>query len=136
MLHSVNNHSPSWISCQLSTDPANHGLQTGILFAMGVVSYLQHMTARACQEIGVEIVTEEYSGNDPLADVVSWNLRRRHLNDAQRARVAAKMANMNVGRHWKNSNSDHDLNNEVSQAEAGRRMDVSSRSVWMANKIQ
>jgi hypothetical protein len=41
--------------------------------------------------------TAEFDGDDPLAFVISKNLKRRHLSVDQRAVVAAKIANMPLG---------------------------------------
>lgn len=55
---------------------------------------------RACELAGVEAKTETFEGSDAeaLALVVSLNLRRRHLDESQRAMVAARLSNMTVGR--------------------------------------
>lgn len=52
---------------------------------------------RAAREAGVDCPSCEYEGDDPLAYVVSLNLKRRHLNEAQRAWVAAKIATLSHG---------------------------------------
>lgn len=51
----------------------------------------------ACEAAGVEPRFEDFTGNDPLAFVIDENLTRRHLNESQRAMVAAKLANMPRG---------------------------------------
>jgi len=52
---------------------------------------------RACLEAGIEPITKDFEGDDPLAYVVSLNLMRRRLNESQRAMIAANIANMRQG---------------------------------------
>src|ERR1700730_16019465 len=52
---------------------------------------------RACLAAGIACWFEEYDGDDPLAFVISLNLKRRHLSESQRAMVAAKLATLNDG---------------------------------------
>src|SRR4029077_1311698 len=52
---------------------------------------------RACQAAGVEPTYTTYQGDDPLALVISLNLKRRHLNESQRAMVAARLATLRDG---------------------------------------
>jgi len=42
----------------------------------------------ACQQLEKEAKTREYKGKDPVAFVVSMNLKRRHLNSGQKATAA------------------------------------------------
>jgi ParB-like chromosome segregation protein Spo0J len=51
----------------------------------------------ACVEAKVEPKCREFIGTDPIAHVLSANLHRRHLNESQRAMVAAKLANLELG---------------------------------------
>jgi len=46
---------------------------------------------RACQKLGVEPITQEYSGNDPLDFVIAENINRRHMSKDQLAILALKM---------------------------------------------
>lgn len=53
---------------------------------------------RACREAGVAPAFEQWKGDGlPQAFVVSKNLHRRHLNESQRALVAAKLSNLKRG---------------------------------------
>src|SRR6266702_750630 len=53
----------------------------------------------ACQAAGIGVRWEQFVGTDrqALDWVISKNLRRRHLNDRQRAMVAAKLATLRLG---------------------------------------
>jgi hypothetical protein len=51
----------------------------------------------ACVHLGIDVVTREYIGTDPIGYVLSVNLHRRHLSVGQRAMVAANLANLALG---------------------------------------
>jgi hypothetical protein len=52
---------------------------------------------RACVAAAVQHRIMPYRGADPLAFVISKNVHRRHLNESQRAIVAAKLAQLRPG---------------------------------------
>jgi hypothetical protein len=58
---------------------------------------------RACEQLGIELKTRRYGGDDPIGFVLSANLHRRHLDTSQRAMVAASLAKLEIGtnRHSK-----------------------------------
>ena len=43
---------------------------------------------KACQEVGVDPIVEDYQGSDPLGFVISSNKERRHLTPSQKAAIA------------------------------------------------
>jgi ParB-like chromosome segregation protein Spo0J len=81
---------------------------------------------RAAAEASVKPVFVEYMGDDPLAFVLSHNLHRRHLNETQRAGVAAKLANMEVGQPKKYSPN---LENKVTVPRAAEMLNVGKSTV-------
>lgn len=84
----------------------------------------------ACVNAMIEPVFEEYDGNDPLAFVISRNLSRRHLDESQRAMVAAKLANLKEGRPSETAQI-----YAVSQSDAADRLNVSRSSVQTAKAV-
>jgi N6-adenosine-specific RNA methylase IME4 len=52
---------------------------------------------RACLEAEVEPRFARHDGSDPVAFVVSMNIRRRHLDESQRGMASARLANMPHG---------------------------------------
>jgi hypothetical protein len=52
---------------------------------------------RACLLKGIEPRFVEFRGADPLGLVISMNLRRRHLDESQRAMPASKIATLRDG---------------------------------------
>lgn len=87
---------------------------------------------RACQIAGIEPRTTLYEGDDPVAFVVSMNLRRRHLNETQRSLLANRLANLPSWRPPKESAPIGAL----SQPHAANLMQVSRRSVQRAAQVE
>ncbi len=52
---------------------------------------------KACQFLKRDAYVRDYTGNDPIGFVLSANLHRRHLNESQRAMIAAKLSDLGVG---------------------------------------
>jgi len=86
---------------------------------------------RACQSLGIEPVTKAWDGEDtPEAFVVSMNLHRRHLNESQRAMIAARISKLPKG---------HRPDVEIptcTQAEAARLLNVDRGTVIAARIVQ
>jgi ParB/Sulfiredoxin domain len=86
---------------------------------------------RACEEIGIEAIARPWDGRgDPLSYVISKNLRRRHLNESQRAMVADKIANLKEGRPSSTAPI-----GAVSQSQAAKTMNVGRSSVQNAHVV-
>jgi N6-adenosine-specific RNA methylase IME4 len=82
---------------------------------------------RACLKADVAIRVETFAGDDPLGFVIASNLHRRHLNESQRAMIAAKLANMSA--HRPNNKS---ANLQTSQIDAAHLLNVSTRTLASA----
>lgn len=85
----------------------------------------------------------DYDGSNPLQFVISGNLNRRHLSEAQRAAIAGRLANMKRGGDRPSNNDGKRFDfanlqnrNEISQAEAAEMLNVSPRSVATAKVIE
>src|SRR5262249_30891474 len=85
---------------------------------------------RACELAGVDPRLKDWSGDDPVAYVVSLNMHRRHLNESQRAMVAARIATMKQG-----SRTDIAQIQAKSQSEAASLLNVGRASVQDARKV-
>ena len=91
---------------------------------------------RAALAAGLELSQDDvriFVGDDPLGFVVSVNLRRRHLDDSQRALVAAKLANMRQGERT-DLEPRSDLS-KLSQVEAAKKLNVGRTSVQSAKVV-
>jgi ParB-like chromosome segregation protein Spo0J len=84
---------------------------------------------RACLEAGVQCRFELYDGSDPAAYVVSLNLKRRHLDESQRAMVAARLATLGDGQRA-------DLGQGLPIGRASELLNVGERSVARASEVQ
>ncbi len=78
--------------------------------------------------------TATYTGTDPVKDALSLNLHRRHLSESQRAMIAAKLANIEIGEN-QHSGASANLQTLVSQSSAAEQLNVSTRSVASAKKV-
>lgn len=115
----------------LAVDITENGLREPIVLFKGAVLDGRNRY-RACADCGVKPTFVDYTGDDPLAFVLSKNLRRRHLDASQRAMVAAKLTT------WKNGANQHTEGSANLQTigKAARRLNVSPRSVASAKTVQ
>ena len=84
---------------------------------------------RACLRAGVEPRYRDYEGDDPCGFVVSANIRRRHLDESQRALIAAKLANMTRG------SNQHAPIGATSNAQAAVLLNVGHGTVERAKQV-
>jgi ParB-like chromosome segregation protein Spo0J len=109
---------------------------------------------RACQQLGINPITQEYSGNDPLDFVIAENINRRHLTESQRAMLATKMLpefekkakerkieGSKRGAAITNKSGQKSIDSQPKQPrrmavdDAGKQFNVSGSSVQRANRI-
>lgn len=98
---------------------------------------------RACLAADVVPRFEDLPADaDPLAFAIDKNLKRRHLNESQRADVAAKLANLQHGGDRKPSDQAANLPLDpaarpaITQAQAAEMLNVSERLVRAARTVQ
>lgn len=116
----------------LADDIKQNGLQNDIVLFEGKILDGRNRYI-ACELVGVEPRFSEYSDSDPISCVVSLNLKRRHLDESQKAMVAARIATMRQGER-----TDLELSAErrkVSQSESAEMLNTSERSVSRASKV-
>src|SRR5262245_14707708 len=83
----------------------------------------------ACQRLGREIQVKDFTGDDPIGFVLGANLHRRHLDESQRAMVAAKLTSLEVGanQHTKGQGTSIDV--------ASKLLNVGRASIDRARKV-
>ncbi|MGO1073389.1 ParB/RepB/Spo0J family partition protein [Lysobacter sp. CA199] len=117
---------------QLVADVRSNGLLHPIMLLEEQILDGRHRY-RACLECEIEPRFVEFNGSDPLSFVISENVARRHLNDSQRAMVAARLANRSVGGDGHCATLH---NGVVTQTQAARLLSVSKRSVVKAAQVK
>jgi N6-adenosine-specific RNA methylase IME4 len=116
---------------ELVADISAHGLREPIVVYRDKILDGRNRY-RACTAARVAPTFTAYTGDNPVAYVISLNLRRRHLNESQRAMVAAKLATLSQGRPSKEKSPIGDLK----QAEAAELLNVGKRSVERAADVR
>jgi len=98
---------------------------------------------RACTQAKIEPRFLEYEGNDPLGFVVSANIARRHMSEAQRAMIAARVIKLRktdpkyrqVIDKTKKKQGSRDLY-PFSQKSLAKAFQISIPTIKRANKIE
>lgn len=93
---------------------------------------------RACRIAGIEPATRVYQGTDDglLAFLVSLNMARRHMDESQRAMVAAKIANIGRGGDRRGEDFKVSIDTLIPQDRAAELMSVGRATVARARKVQ
>lgn len=96
----------------------------------------------ACELEGIEPEFTYWDGKGDLVSfVVSLNLHRRHLNESQRAMVAARIANMDRGsqegnlKASKNKPANLPISSGISQSDAAELLNAGERSLRSAKAV-
>ena len=88
----------------------------------------------ACLAAGVDPLFVLFRGDDPVRFVLAANIHRRHLNDSQRAMLAAQLATLPVGANQHAKKEDASIE-APSQSEAAEMLNVSRSSVQRACRV-
>jgi ParB-like chromosome segregation protein Spo0J len=113
----------------LANDIFEHGLREPITLLEGKILDGRNRYI-ACLDAGVEPRFAPYKGDNPAAYMVSLNLKRRHLDESQRAMVAKKLATLEHGQRQTGK-----FAGVTTQAKAASMLNVSERSVRTAGSV-
>jgi len=91
---------------------------------------------RACVQVGVKPQYREYTGDNPLNFVISLNLKRRHLNESQRAVIAARLANMRLGDNQHKKEGGQICPPSISLEQAANLLNVARRTVVSVKAVE
>lgn len=116
---------------QLADDIATRGQEEPIIIYEGKVLDGRNRL-KACELAGIEPLTMDYGGSDPLGFVLSQNLHRRHLTESQRAMVAANIVDWTNG---VNQFSEGSANLQTHK-KAADRLSISERAIAAANRVR
>jgi ParB-like chromosome segregation protein Spo0J len=110
---------------ELVEDIKKNGLQEHIWLYEGKILDGRNRY-EACKDAGKPCPTRLYTCNDPHGFVISANLRRRHLNESQRASVAALLVTTKWG------DNQHREDRSIDLSSAADMLNVSKKSVQRA----
>lgn len=120
----------------LVADIRENGLLEPITLYEGKILDGRNRYTACVVNLGIDPEFVEYKGEDPLAFVISRNLSRRHLDESQRAMIAAKLANMTREDTLNQGPRSANLQNgKVSQSDAAKMLNVSQRTVASAKAV-
>ncbi|MBT9151376.1 MAG: hypothetical protein DDT40_01569 [candidate division WS2 bacterium] len=91
---------------------------------------------KACEKAGVEPHFIKWAGGKPLEFIISKNLKRRHLNESQRAVVAARLADMRQGERTDLVEPSANLRKVISQPEAAVMLNISERMIQSVKSLE
>jgi N6-adenosine-specific RNA methylase IME4 len=87
----------------------------------------------ACKAAGVEPRFLEFDGDDPLAFVLSLNVRRRHLSESQRGMVVSKLE---ILKHGGDRKGGQDANLHLDRGTLASLLNVSTRTAASARAVR
>lgn len=114
---------------ELADDIVTYGQRVPIVVLDGMVLDGRNRLA-ACRFADVEPHLVEFDGADPLGFVLSHNLHRRHLSESQRAMVAARLVDWDVGLNQTTAGAAN-----LPTRKAAEKLSISERAVRAARRI-
>jgi hypothetical protein len=130
---------------ELVEDIKQNGLVHRVVYTSDGVVLDGRNRLKACEIAGIDPQFEVYAGSNPVGFIISANLRRRQLNESQRALIATRLATLARGQHQTTFESDERPNDQMrkfadsdsgmTQAPAAAALNVSKRSVQSARVV-